>query len=606
MNIEKILIGAAIVFISLDLYIAAVTPPAVGFELSIYDAYPVFFWFFMIGAIACGITILLRQTFAQQISKLWWVGFAIVISANTLFLLLPEFRGYAICGRGDTLTHLGQTKDVLATGHLGGSDFYPVTHILAASLIEVAGLPLEKIPSLYFVLFYVMYVSGMYLLARATTKNLRQVVLIAAFATPMVYSYFHVNIHPSMLSLFMVPLLLSFFQRREQVSQSQRSNLVALIIVGFTMTFFHPVTALFVIFVLIVFGLATTLYSYLVGRKMSRLGQYRTVGRNYIEISLIMSMLFFTWYLSYSYIQRSFKRVYEWLAYQIGTSVAQHTLEPLVQAGLTPLQTIELFMNRYGAIFLWLLISSICCIVIGKSLLRRQNLHREPFNYAIQFVGSLFIAGVMLFGYFVEYEPERVVRLPLLMGTMVSGLVVYELVNKGAVERHSSRRYSIVKVGLLIFLMCVVALGMGSVYGSPRTLAGSSQVTRMEIAGTSWFERLKDPNIWAATNLPESLPRFADYNFGVDTFTLARGAFPQRLPSHFGYDENRTIAETFGFTDRYIIIFEVDKIAHTAFPENVRPKVHQYNMQDFAKLSSDPSAARIYCNGEFEVWIAHA
>jgi len=522
-------------------------------------------------------------------------GLTIIIFTNSIFLLLPKFRGYALYGRGDTLTHLGYIKDILRTGHVGGSNFYPVLHIMGSSLIKIAGLPLESVPNLFFVLFSTIYIINVYLLAKAISNQRGQILLITTFASPLIYSFFHVNIHPSILSLFMVPSLVYFYQKREKLPYGQRNNTVLLFLLAFFITFFHPVTTLFVIVVFLIFGLVHTLYSRF-------LSQYESMGRNFgLGVSLIMFITFFAWYFSYASIQRSFKVVYDWLVYQIGTPLIEAILKPLAEAELTPLQILELFINRDGAIFLSLLISGVACVsVLIKSLSRKHNVEPMKFAYAIQFLIALLIGVTMLFGYFVEYEsdPVRLFRLPLLMGTILSGLVVYDFINK----RKTSVQRSWFVIVIAMAIMVMVGLSLGSVYGSPRVCGINFQVTQMEIAGTKWFGRLKDANIAVASNTPQQILRFEDYNFGVDSSSITRAKLAERLPSHFGYDKYNRIAEALGFQDRYLVIFKLDLVAPMLYPENVRSKVHQYTEDDFAKLSSDPMAAKLYCNGEFEVW----
>ncbi|MGB9622677.1 MAG: hypothetical protein ACPL07_02420, partial [Candidatus Bathyarchaeia archaeon] len=459
---------------------------------------------------------------------------------------------------------------------------------------------------LFFVLFSGIYILNIYLLARSICNHSGQVLFIVAFASPLIYSLLHVVIHPGTLSLFMIPCLLYFYQKREKLPYGRRKYTALLLLLAFSITFFHPVTTLFVLAIFLTFGLACALYSRFLSYEASKIGHYEIVGKNFLGISLIMFIAFLTWYFSFAYIQRSFKAVYDWLVYQIGTPLIQATLEPLAEAGLTPLQSFELFLNRYGAIFLLLLISGIASVsVLIKSLSRKHNVEPMKFVYAILFLISLFIGATMLFGYFVESNPVRVARLPLLMGTIVSGLVVYDFVNrvskKDIAKRKAQRLGFMIAISMVIVVM--VVLSLGSLYGSPRVWDVNQQVTRMDIVGTEWFGRLKDPNIPVVTNIPEQIRRFEHYNFGIDSSAITGAKVEsERLPSHFGYDENDRIAEVLNFEDRYLIIFGLDKAAVLLFRECPSPKVHQYTEEDFAKLNSDPWTAKLYCNGEFEVW----
>jgi len=474
-------------------------------------------------AISCGIIILVHQAFTEEKSKWWIVGLLAILFANSIFLLLPEFRGYAFYGRGDTPTHLGYIKDILATGHIGEGNFYPIEHVLATTLIQVTNFDRTNIPSLFFVLFSGVYILNILLLAKIITNQWRHALLPVVFASPLVYSFFHVNIHPNIFALFMLPLLLYFYHRREQFLHEKLGNTLLLLLLILSITFFHPVIALFSIIVFLVFGFLYMLYSSVLTQKKLQDNDYQTIiGKDSIKVSVIISMVFFIWYFSYSSICGSFKRVFNWLIYQIGTPLAERQLELLAEADLTPLQTVKLFINRYGAIFLMLSVSIICLIfVFHRSLSKRHNVESVNFVYAAQFIAALLLGVVMLFGYFIEYNPVRVARFPLLMGTILSGLVVYSAfkryIRKNQNERNSLSWPLTLKVFIIAAIIVMATLSLGSVYKSPRTCNANHQITQMEIVGTRWFEKSKKVDIPVVVNSSKILHRFEDYNFGIDS-----------------------------------------------------------------------------------------
>ena len=264
-TIDKALAALAFLFIAMALVIIAITPSATGYEVSLYDAYPLHFWLLSIASIACGIGILLRQTFAPKKSEWWMVGFIIISFTNIVLLLLPMFRGYALYGLGDTVTHLGFAKDILNSGHIGETNWYPILHIAQTTLVQVSGVTLESTYYLLVILFYGIYTGGIYLLAKSISRHSGQVSLIVAFASPLIYSYFHVAIHPNSLSLFMVPLLLYFYHKTRSTLHQRFPNSVLLVLLAFTIVFFHPITTLLAIVVLLALWLGYSLCSHLPG-----------------------------------------------------------------------------------------------------------------------------------------------------------------------------------------------------------------------------------------------------------------------------------------------------------------------------------------------------
>lgn len=148
----------------------------------------------------------------------------------------------------------------------------------------------------------------------------------------------------------------------------------------------------------------------------------------------------------------------------------------------------------------------------------------------------------------------------------------------------------------------VAILSIFNVYGSPRVVRGNWQVSAMEITGAEWFSNCHDNDIVTAT-VGVGVRRFEDLTFGREYPYTEKAKLDRALiPSHFGYDGNISVAETFDFEDRYLLTCEAGRVAINVIPEIARPKAHHYAEDDFAKLIADPTVAQIYTNGEFEVW----
>lgn len=629
-NIDKFLASGGFVFVLVALIVIARTPPATGYELSIYYAYPTYFWSLIIAAIACGIGILIRQAFAAQKSNWWLAGLFLVIFSNSVFLGLPFFRGYAFFPFGDAMTHIGYMKDIIATGHLGDSNYYPVVHILGVDLLTITGLSQATVVNLLFVFFSALYLLNMYLLATVVANRRGQALLITAFACPLIFSFFHARIHPSMFSLFMLPLLLYFYHRAASLPGHKAQNIALLFLVALLMTFFHPITALFAIAVLLVFALASYLHRKLA--PATNPGSQLRTSKNSTKFALItavvMVVFFSSWYLSFPSIRGSFNKVYGWLAYEItGPEIEPSPTEPsltkppvrrslfqslihtLSKAEITFTQTLALFIARYGAVFIYLLMALILSIVVLRKALvkkfKRKGFQQLDFIYSIQFLVALLISTYMLFGYAVEYQEIRIARFPLLMSTILGGLVVYGLAGRDSPQRANLDNLEPGKkafIGLVAMLILATSvLSVLNVYYSPRVVKLNWQVTQMEITGTKWFSSHRDRNIGiAVANVP--LGRFDDFNFGWETSPLQRAPRLKLIPSHFGYDENSSITVTFDFQDRYLLTCEAGRMWVMVVPESVKPEAHLYTEDDFARLRTDPAVAQIYANGEFEVW----
>lgn len=610
MNFEKVLAVAALCFITTVVLVLVSTPFATGYELSIYDAYPSFFWFALVATIVCGIAIVLLQAFAITASKWWMIGIAIIIVGNSIFLLLPTFRGYALYGRGDTLDHLGWTKDILTTGYVEQGDFYPIVHILMFAFVQIAGLPLEALSALLCVIFSGLYILGVYLLAKTITKQFGQALVVTAFASPLTYSILHANILPSTFSFFMVPLLFYFFLKAEVLRQNRLENIVLLYLFVFFITFAHPMTTLFVLAFFITFGVASELYLRVTRRERLHTNGYDTAKKNVLYVILVLFAAFFVWYLSYAFFQTSFKEVFEWLVYGTGLPLYQKLLSPLSGAGaqLTFGQIFELFVSKYGTFSILVITAMVASsFVFCKTWSRRREFDSVGpmrFVFAMEFFVGLLVGAVVLFGHFIvsESNPLRIFSLSILTGTIICGVVVYDFLRASAKVKFGK----IVSLPLLgAILIVMVVLSMGSVYGSQRTMEMNSQITKMDIAGVYWFGKSKSTYPLMENNIGVT-QLFENYLFGYGNslIPLTNGVY--QLPSHLVFNETGNLLKNTNSSEAYIIIFGADKIEPLLFPGNVRSLVHQYTSDDFARLASDPRADRIYCNGEFESWMIHS
>lgn len=603
----KIISIIAFIFITLTLIVITNTPPASGYELSIYYAYPWYFWVFICISINSGILILLHQAFSEQKSNWWLMGLCIVILSDAIFLGLPFFRGYFIFPKGDALTHLGMMKDILITGSIGNYNFYPTVHLLGVSLLDITGLSRGAVTNLLFGFWTIIYLLNMYLLSTVVANYRGQALLITAFACPLVFSHIHVLIHPALLSLFMIPLLLYFYHKSEKSQSTRLECAVVLILLTFSIAFTHPVTCLFVIMVLLTFNLSKLLYPQIVNRKEFALESSVSTSRNY-NIPLIMLAVFFMWYFSYAYITGSFKKVHDFLVYGGRMSVYEGHISRLAWSGVTTSQTIELFIYRYGAMCIYLIIAGISvAILLRASLSRNTPQGSINFTYSILFIVALATSAFSLWGFTGEGEPWRIIRFTLLMVPIVSGLAIYGLVRGDRQHQHKlkQKQKEIISI-TIILILAVSVLSIFNVYGSPRIITANWQVSKMEIDGTEWFGNHQDGDIHMAY-MGSKVKRFVHLNFGVQTCPPAKRVrpHPSIIPSHFGYDGNSTIAETFNYEDWYLLSCEAGRINIQLTPKNIQSKAHQYTEADFAKLSADSAVAPIYANGEFEVWLVY-
>ncbi|MBC7240670.1 MAG: hypothetical protein H5T71_11295, partial [Chloroflexi bacterium] len=163
-----------------------------------------------------------------------------------------------------------------------------------------------------------------------------------------------------------------------------------------------------------------------------------------------------------------------------------------------------------------------------------------------------------LFAFTGEYSVVRISRFFLLFAPIVSGLAIYRLVNSYRWKQMSLDKSKRIKkmfiITIVMFIITVNSINTLNIYGSPRTVSSNLQVSKLEIYGYKWFSEHQESTIPVRVNLVDEyiLRRFEDFNFGYATCPPAyKASATKQTASHFGYDKNESIIETFNFEDSY-------------------------------------------------------
>jgi hypothetical protein len=589
----KIISIIAFIFITLALAIIAKTPPASGYEVSIYDAYPWYFWFFVISSIFLGLFIQIKYIFSEKESKFWYIGLLVVVFTTVIILLLPIFRDYYTIGRGDLLSHLGYIKTVIVTGHIGKYNFYPIIHIIGTYFVYITNIPLGKLPPLVSTVFYITYIGGFYLLGSAISKNRHAQALITMLATPLFYMSFTILIYPAFQSLVLIPLILYLYHKSRWDNTKSVAFAICTIIVLFALVYFHPITALYMIVILLAFRLFNPFYSIIPNYIKEKIQEERKSIGNSINLTAIAIVIFFFWYISSASIVQSFQKVTNWLVQGGGLAqtVVEYSIELVSETKPTIYEFVKVFVNKYGAIFMLLLLCLVCIIYWLKNVLSRKD--RTPsfyidWVYVMVFLVSFSIALFELFAYVVETYLVRTIRLLILVSSILTGRLFYNLI-----ERHFSAHGQLKKLGSLFFVFIVLmsSLALLNVYHAPHAAATNNQVTEMDVSRFIWFANHFDNDVKVASSFSNKLCRF-------NHLFLNRVYFKQiELPQHFGYNKNENVAELYDFEEVYILY----NIIELRYPYKYS-KDAPYNEDDVSKLGLDSTVVKIYSNGELTIW----
>ena len=591
----KIATIIAFVFIISALTLIAKTPPASGYEISIYDVYPWYFWVFIIGSIFMGQLILIRSALCKT-DNFWIFGFLAILTTSTILLFMPFIRGYAIYGRGDVLTHIGYINDIFRTASIGTTNFYPLDHILAASLSYVTGISVEHVVNIIPPIFSLFYILSIYLLARQLFERKGDVLFVLAFTSILLFDNGNLIFAPSAQSFFFMPFVL-YLYFKSRASRTPLEFGILLIISLFLIVFFHPMTTLFLIFIFWILELY--LYTYKSIDKNQRIEPPKLQNRGAFNVILISFITFFTWSFSFAAITSSFRRVINWLRYEIGRTEAETYSELIARTQPDFFDLIQVIANRFGQVIILGVLTFIFTIYI-YNIWRGHTCEQKLNFYHIFFcIGSVIFAILSIIFFFNDFIIGfgRVSKYSIFFASVFVALSFYFSLTRSKFSINKRRFISISLYAVLILLVCFSTLNL---YFSPIIKMPNQQVSDAERDGMKWFfdSRNEEMRIY---ELGISQRRFQDAVFGVSQPSKNVLYGKWTLPvDHFEYI-NKTLLGDYYEDQKYLLISRLGRILY--------PKVHpkyekhwKFTPADFCMLEQDNTVLRIHDNGNLNIY----
>ena len=596
------------------LWIAALTPQAGGYELYLRDAYPAPFWALTIGASLCSAAILLLLAARQLTSRWWLAGLAGIIATNVFVLSLPLWRGYVVSDRADALHHIGYVADILRTGTVGEADFYPGMHFIQMALQTLGGATPGAALILITLLFAVLWTLGPVLLVGRLAGDARATYLAAAFSAPFALLSYHAFALPSVLSMMLLPIFLALHLRRANTRGWERmATVIAEVVLAFLLVYFHPMTTLYLLALLVAFEGVSRLHHRLQGQDAPATpGAWQASPA--LGMVMILSIAFVAWSFSFTAITRSFSSVVRWLlGEQDRASAAGEALDMLQIAQLPLGDLLGILFNSFGVPVL--LLGLACGFGAVLFLANRRDWRRLPhlhFTFGGMFLAALVVTVGMFLISSSERHPIRLLRILVMLAICALAWWAWEAVFRrgGAgpwpVLSGSIRRGA--GAGLAAFLLVLIGVGQMNVYAHPRNGQPNPQVTRTEVAGMAWLTANRQAPFKQASILPNYVPRFEAYLQGYDGRRSGRVNWWEEeiwLPSHFYKAPGDCMAAIAPGETTYLALSEAGRVAPLRFPEAVRSLAHVYTAADWQALDADRSVSKLYDNGAFDVWMTN-
>lgn len=595
----KILSIIAHIFVLLCLVVIANTPPAGGYEMSIYGAYPWYFWFFLITPILIAVCLTLHKViYSKSNENMLLIWFPALMSYLILFLL-PFFRGYYFYGRGDALTHLGYTKDILSTSSLTGNG-YPISHTLVVIMNLITNINLESLiiclPAL-FVLLYIVFVNR---LAKTIFNEKNLVYLCTLLA--LIVNFVNVQqFAPWTFSSLFIPFFLYAFYNKQHLSY---------VVVLLSLVLLYPFFHVLVTIMLIVFMTSLWMSDYgwqKMANKLKEISNSNFIQKidrgklRYDNVILVLSITGILW--AFHMYPDSVASMLNWILHtgepELSPQVARH-LGVLQKADLSLHNLIILFwVRKSNPMFFYAfpLIFLIFLSFLSKKLRKLISINKVFFQFFIVYVVFVLIT-LLLMTVSIELGYGRAFPFVSISSLIVSSIMLSQVNNL-------KNRKNLVFIVLLFSISFLVLTTVFTVHSSPINKSPNSQVTKMEVARTNWFStEMANEEEVISLRSNTRIDRFYEGIYGENSQKPFR-IDQQTIPDEFGYDENKTIAKSFSskYSMSYMFFSVRTRNEFKFYFKEIWDYVTSYSNSSVVRLNNDNTANKVYSNSQFEVWL---
>lgn len=580
--LEKLLLTLGFILVFAASMIIARTPVVSAYEISIYSAYPGYFWILVIAAVFCGLTALFLRSFVIPESvKLHLGGFVLLIVINFMIILLPVFRGYFIPSGGDQLAHIGWIIDLVNTGHFGITNIYPVTHIISTKILLVTGFDIRSVMYLIPPLFYLIYVLGVVLLARVICQKFGQIYLVLAAGSVMLYTYFNYLFFPTQNILFLLPLLLLLLIKANYQNNARFG--IGLIIMLIVSPFVHPLGSLIIAFILALFVLAS-FFSRFLNKNRQNNEIIPAVQSVNILSSIIIFVMYIIWFSRFDAFQASLRNALLWIFSGEGTPPIDGITKGIAQIDYSIWDLIiRLFLNNGHTIIYGALAVLTISFVLLKYFRKERKLSVIDLFFAISFICLFIFAAGSIFGSYIGLGSElRLFCWPLFFSIFLIGMIIYDFI------KSSSGLRKIVLTSVLFIAIFVSSIvGVFNTYYSPLIDNGDIQVPYSSWRSQEWFHANKIDMYTMA--FEQTTERARDVIYGRDSPKPYQVYFYFRVPERLNYTDSTELKDIIDRNFYTIISSRIQAVKNI-----ISPNSGLFHLADLNKIYVDNNNHLIY------------
>lgn len=578
-------------------------PVTDGYEISIYDAFPWYFWLLILISSMLSLLIIFFDFIkGNKINnKQCLLGILIIVFICFILLSLPYFRGYATYGREDHLSHIGIIREIIINGKIGDNNFYPNYHILISFITEITGVDIINLSTFIPRIFPFIFLIGFFVFLRVFLKKidfrLSLIFIISLFFFSSQGNY----LAPYYQSFLLIPIILFLYFKRNTFEEDLRYTIL-LIIILISYIMYHPLNAILLMLVFLV-----SIIVYLFSKKfiINHSFEKSLFNKKTIFPFILSFIIFSEWYLSFSSINNTFRNAFFSIFYGSGVSEStfsnQFSIIQNYSVFLEDLIKVGIFKYGILAIFSFLSFFSILYLLIE---IRKKNgfkLPKAEILFLSLIISSLFSLTILSFMFSGLLGWGRYFIWVIFFSILILPISLEVWLNKKSERKiFLLKRFSVV---LILFLILFISLF--SFFGSPLVMDVNQQVTSQEILGFKFLlEKRNVNNLIDEIGISQSRYYDAFHNLNTSSTNIRR--YDTNPPDHFGYNITHNLGFFYNSTTAFLIISKLGTIQYPMkYPNN--KEVWIFNNKDFNLMLEDKTVNRIYTTDfEFDIFIINS
>lgn len=638
---SKILLALPFILITINCLIINSIPPASGYEPSIYWSLPLIFWIIFLVNIFFGITLIVLSSFysnsnknSKLIKHYWKFGLLIIFLCYLVLLFLPTIRGYfmGVTPSWDCIYHMGTANSILVNGNFfSDNSMYLMTNIILV-LFSFCGLSSSFSANFYPAYFSLLLILFLFVLGKTVSTTPRGAYLILAFSVPLLYGMTHIIIQPSIYAAFFIALSLYLYIKgsKELNLHSNYKYVIIFFIVGVFIIFFHPLTSIFFLILIILL----ICFDLLFGMKGSKptfmaacLNRYGSSGffskdgwRKKWTIPIFFLIIgsfliiWIYWNISMPSTTLPINIIYskifssqtEYMS--TGTQVIVDSMNQNTEYW-TYSRLFESFIKYNGYYVIPLVLGLLCLIYVLVQILIYHKYDYYGILLSCIFLFGILICLIQFTGMFIIQEYIRMLIIALLIVPIFTGYILFQIIS----NMKDDRRKFFLIFFIIVLIFIVAFLGMFRVYMDAWFGDKNAQFTYMDKSGLDWVldNNPKDARGVSRNEIPLVLnkmdvARYLKYHSSYSNnrpFELFSSN--QYFGSNFGYNYNSILGTISKYDLQFMITYGKMKytLSNVPLERYWRFSDMIFEPSDFYHLNIDPTVSKIYNNGEFNDWI---